>query len=58
MGEGSVVQGSLSLVVLGTEDYFAAEEGFHDDVLSVATGNVERSASVTVDRIRLWRARE
>ena len=51
--KGSVVEGSLPLVVLSTDGYVTLEEGVHDNILTVATGNVERCASVIVDCIWL-----
>ena len=57
VGEGSVMESRLALVVLSTDRYLAVEESIHHHILSITTGNVEWGTPMTVDRIRLGRER-
>ena len=51
--EGSVVERRLALVVLSAKGYLTVEEDVDNHVLSVTARHVERSATMTVDCIRL-----
>ena len=51
--EGCVVEGRLTLVVLSIDVHLAAEEGVHDDILPIATGNMEGGTAVVVDHVGL-----
>lgn len=53
MGEGGIVEGSLSLVVLCTDGHFTLKESSYYHILAIVTGHVEGSTAMTVDSIRL-----
>ena len=53
VGEGGIVEGSLSLVVLSANGDFAAKECLHDYVLTVTARHMEGGTAVVVDCVRL-----
>ena len=50
---GGVVQRGLAAVVESIEQNLVLQEDVHHNILTVVAGNVQRSAPVSVDCIRL-----